>query len=566
MLCDALDRRSAFGPLCLLLAFSFAFVPSMAFAQLLPGDLVLLQQDRIIAVQPTGGPVRTISSAEVGSIDRVIFDAHSGRQILFPELSSFTVSPEGILYATGAGIVWRIDGRTGDRVAVSSSNSPGTIDSFGADFAVELAGEGRLIVASLSHTVATSHQGPIQVRVIEVDPLTGFKTLLQFFPSNAQRGRIADFERLSDGRILAATSLHDASAFLYDPDFATAFIRPAGPFDDTADITPTPSDGNRVYAIITGRQIALKTHLVPSGTVPLSFTGLPSATAVALSDQDQLFALGGSPLRIYRLDPVAMTATAPIDLGFQRRDTVIEMRVAPGVFEGGEDTDGDGFTDVFDNCALIPNEDQADTDGDRVGDACNDAYDLDGDEYRDTLDICPTNFDPDQADFDGDGVGDACNDAIDADGDEVADDLDLCPDDDDPFQTDTDGDGIGDACDPYPGEVNHELAFLREEVDSLATELEECRVNPPIPNDFDSDGIRDAIDECPDTLLGEPVGFAGCSLDQFCNRFGPLASNLDRKTCANADWLGIAPPGKARYCRPRGVKCIPRYEPASLSR
>ena len=36
-----------------------------------------------------------------------------------------------------------------------------------------------------------------------------------------------------------------------------------------------------------------------------------------------------------------------------------------------EDTDGDGFCDALDNCALVDNAPQADTDGDGLGDACD---------------------------------------------------------------------------------------------------------------------------------------------------------------------------------------------------
>ena len=73
------------------------------------------------------------------------------------------------------------------------------------------------------------------------------------------------------------------------------------------------------------------------------------------------------------------------------------------------DHDGDTIDDLLDNCPDVANEDQADTDGDGIGDACNDADDVDGDEYADLLDNCPDVANPGQEDTDGDGIGDACD-------------------------------------------------------------------------------------------------------------------------------------------------------------
>ena len=50
----------------------------------------------------------------------------------------------------------------------------------------------------------------------------------------------------------------------------------------------------------------------------------------------------------------------------------------------------------------------------------------------------------DQADFDGDGIGNVCD--LDIDGDGVNNDVDNCPEVFNPDQLDTDGNGQGDAC------------------------------------------------------------------------------------------------------------------------
>ena len=58
------------------------------------------------------------------------------------------------------------------------------------------------------------------------------------------------------------------------------------------------------------------------------------------------------------------------------------------------DKDLDGLLDESDNCPSTPNPDQADFDGDSIGDACD--PDVDGDSVENTLDNCPLVANSDQ--------------------------------------------------------------------------------------------------------------------------------------------------------------------------
>jgi MYXO-CTERM domain-containing protein len=92
---------------------------------------------------------------------------------------------------------------------------------------------------------------------------------------------------------------------------------------------------------------------------------------------------------------------------------VLERSVGGGCV----DTDRDEVCDADDNCANLPNPDQADRDLDRVGDACDNCralanggqFDQDGDGWGDACDNCRFAPNPGQADGDRDGIGDACD-------------------------------------------------------------------------------------------------------------------------------------------------------------
>jgi len=148
--------------------------------------------------------------------------------------------------------------------------------------------------------------------------------------------------------------------------------------------------------------------------------------------------------------------------------------------------------DDVDNCPAEPNSDQADADGDGIGDLCDNcpdvanAYqeDADTDGVGDLCDNCPDVANADQTDTDEDGIGDACEGCLpdeggDDDEDGVCGNIDNCPDTANPDQADSDEDGIGDLCDNCPEAPN------------------------PAQADFDSDGLGDFCDDSDDDGLND---------------------------------------------------------------
>ena len=140
------------------------------------------------------------------------------------------------------------------------------------------------------------------------------------------------------------------------------------------------------------------------------------------------------------------------------------------------DIDDDGIPDYLDNCPIVYNPDQADSDDDGIGNACDDD---DNDGVLDVVDNCPTVYNPDQADSDDDGFGDVCIDDDDYDG--VLDDVDNCPTVYNPDQADSDDDDIGDVCDDD------------DDNDGILDDVDNCpTVYNPDQSDSDSDGVGDS--------------------------------------------------------------------------
>ncbi|UCD16478.1 MAG: thrombospondin type 3 repeat-containing protein [Candidatus Zixiibacteriota bacterium] len=131
------------------------------------------------------------------------------------------------------------------------------------------------------------------------------------------------------------------------------------------------------------------------------------------------------------------------------------------------DIDNDSVCFGDDNCRFVYNPDQDDSDGDGYGDLCDqcpghdDDINTDQDDIPDGCDNCPTISNPEQKDTDGNGSGDICDD--DDDGDGVPDNADNCQLVSNWNQEDNDNDGIGDACDNCPLDYNADQLDLDDD-------------------------------------------------------------------------------------------------------
>jgi len=217
-----------------------------------------------------------------------------------------------------------------------------------------------------------------------------------------------------------------------------------------------------------------------------------------------------------------------------------------------DDADNDGFVDSWnescdtqcqstsgltqDNCPAINNPSQQDTDGDLLGDSCDNDDDNDG--TNDSEDQCP--LDPTGIiDTDLDGNCDISDSDDDNDG--IEDLQDNCPLNANADQTDTDTDSLGDSCDSD------------DDNDGVDDSNDQCPLDPTgiidtdldgicnaSDTDDDNDSIKDLQDNCPLVINANQENNDGDSLGDACDSDmdnDSIDNTIDRHPTDSSRWL-----------------------------
>jgi Ca2+-binding RTX toxin-like protein len=258
------------------------------------------------------------------------------------------------------------------------SQNRGTAVSFdGIDDYVDLSGQGAPSGESGAYSVAA---------FVKFDRTPGEREFI-FSAGDASGG--AFLYRETNGRIVFATGLN-----------------PGAP-EVSSDAVINDSSWHHLVGTVQGETITLYVDGFPNrlgyGTSAMPQLGKEPQSLVA-AGPGVAHLLGGDIDEVMTYEG----ALGEAEVGAQLADSKAEEQaqlLAPA--PETTDSDGDGLTDGADNCPTTANPDQADSDMNGAGDAC-DPIDSDGDGVADGSDNCPSAYNPEQTDSNGDGIGDEC--------------------------------------------------------------------------------------------------------------------------------------------------------------
>jgi len=341
-----------------------------------------------------------------------------------------------------------------------------------------------------------------------------------------------------------------SNGILYIADTGAGRIVWVNTDDPTTSSTNIMNDNSRLeplaeYSRVTG----VEWGVLATGLTRPSGIAIDGDTLLASTNGDGIvtaWALSSDGKGATKLDSIQTTANSimGIEVGPDNKLYYVDgsgnsvIRIDP-TWDG----DGDLVDDRSDNCPTVANADQADLDGDLIGDLCD--PDIDGDGIYNTTDGCSngeSGWTSDEVtDLDGDGCRDSTEDDDD-DGDGWSDlDEQACstnPLDSNEEPPDTDGDKI---CNPIDEDDDGDSWSDMDE--------EQCGSNPldsiSKPSDHDEDGSCDVMDadddndgicdtgeKADDCITGGP-GYDRCPYSALGFISG-LAPDIDSDGCEDA--------------------------------
>jgi len=272
----------------------------------------------------------------------------------------------------------------------------GTGSSFNWDYALawQIVVPGVTVVETDSSTI-TAEDGSADTFTLALDSQPSNDVIISLTSSDTNEGAVlpssltftsTDWSVSQTATVTGVNDLVDDGDKIYNINFSVGSVDTNYDGMAVASVAASNNDDDATFSFVDQNDVALNT-LITSNTVVI--TGLLNTASISITDGE------------YSIDAGAYTSTSgSINNGsnvtLRTTSSATELTAVNALLTIGDlndtftvtttvDTDADGVGDSLDNCTLIANNDQLDTDGDNYGNACD--GDFNNDDMVNSLDI-----------------------------------------------------------------------------------------------------------------------------------------------------------------------------------